>query len=102
MDNYKVSPWALHFDDEKYYLVAYDMDRKEMRHYRVDKMRDVSVTNTKRKGITEFKKQKKAKYTQQHFRMYGGDVKTVTLLCKKRNGKCHYGSVWKRCVTKAS
>ena len=82
MDNYKVSPWALHFDDEKYYLVAYDMDRKEMRHYRVDKMGDVSVTNTKRKGITEFKKQKKAKYTQQHFRMYGGKVETVTLKCK--------------------
>ena len=79
---YKVSPWALHFDDEKYYLVAYDMDRKEMRHYRVDKMRDVSVTNDKRKGITEFKKQNKAKYTQQHFRMYGGEVETVTLKCR--------------------
>ena len=81
-DFYKVSPWALHFDDEKYYLVAYDMDRKEMRHYRVDKMRDVSVTNNKRKGITEFKKQNKAKYTQQHFRMFGGEVETVTLKCR--------------------
>lgn len=81
-DYYEVSPWALHFDDEKYYLVAYDMDKKEMRHYRVDKMRDVSVTNKKRKGITEFKKQNKAKYTQQHFRMYGGEVETVTLKCR--------------------
>lgn len=81
-DFYKVSPWVLHFDDEKYYLVAYDMEKKEMRHYRVDKMRDVSVTNNKRKGITEFKKQNKAKYTQQHFRMYGGEVETVTLKCR--------------------
>lgn len=81
-DFYKVSPWALHFDDEKYYLVAYDMEKKEMRHYRVDKMRDVSVTNNKRKGITEFKKQNKAKYTQQHFRMYGREVETVTLKCR--------------------
>ena len=79
---YEVSPWALHFDDEKYYLVAYDMKKKEMRHYRVDKMREVSATETKRKGITEFKKQNKAKYTQQHFRMYGGEVETVTLKCR--------------------
>lgn len=81
-DFYKVSPWALHFDDEKYYLVAYDIEKKEMRHYRVDKMRDVSVLYHKRKGITEFKKQNKAKYTQQHFRMYGGEVETVTLKCR--------------------
>ena len=81
-DYYEVSPWALHFDDEKYYLVAYDMKKKEMRHYRVDKMREVSATNTKRKGITEFKKQNKTKYTQQHFRMYGGEVEIVTLKCK--------------------
>ena len=79
---YQVSPWCLMWDDEYYYLVAYDMEKKEMRHYRVDKMRDVSVTNNKRKGITEFKKQNKAKYTQQHFRMYGGEVETVTLKCR--------------------
>ena len=81
-DFYEVSPWALHFDDGKYYLVAYDMNKKEMRHYRVDKMREVSATETMRKGITEFKKQNKAKYTQQHFRMYGGEVETVTLKCR--------------------
>ncbi len=39
---YEVSPWALHFDDERYYLIAFDHERKEMRHYRVDKMREVS------------------------------------------------------------
>lgn len=81
-DFYEVSPWALHFDDEKYYLVAYDMDIKEMRHYRVDKMREVTTIDKKRKGATEFKKQNKAKYTQQHFRMYGGEVETVTLKCR--------------------
>lgn len=79
---YEVSPWALHFDDERYYLIGYDHEKKEMRHYRVDKMREVSVTDKKRKGKTEFKKQDRAKYNEQYFRMYGGDFETVTLRCK--------------------
>lgn len=80
---YTVSPWALHFDDEKYYLVGYDMDRREMRHYRVDKMREVSTIDKKRKGATEYSRKHAGKYTQQHFRMYGGEVVTVTLKCRK-------------------
>ena len=53
-----------------------------MRHYRVDKMRNVEVTDIKRKGKNEFNRQDKAKYNELYFRMYGGEVKTVTLLCK--------------------
>ena len=79
---YNVSPWALHYDDERYYLIGYDHDKKEMRHFRVDKMRDVSVVDKKRKGKTEFSKQDRAKYNEQYFRMYGGDFETVTLKCK--------------------
>ena len=35
---YRVSPWALCWDDENYYLVAYDNAAKKIKHYRVDKM----------------------------------------------------------------
>lgn len=79
---YNVSPWALHFDDERYYLIGYDHDKKEMRHFRVDKMRDVSALDKKRKGKTEFGKQDRAKYNEQYFRMYGGDFERVILKCK--------------------
>ena len=79
---YNVSPWALHFDDERYYLIGYDHDKKEMRHYRVDKMRDVNVQDVKRKGKTEYSRQDKAKYNEVYFRMYDGDIETVTLKCK--------------------
>ena len=79
---YEVSPWALHFDDERYYLIGYDHEMKEMRHFRVDKMRNVEVVDKKRKGKTEFNKQDKAKYNEQYFRMYGGNIETVTLRCK--------------------
>ncbi|SEQ38506.1 Predicted DNA-binding transcriptional regulator YafY, contains an HTH and WYL domains [Lachnospiraceae bacterium NE2001] len=79
--NYHVSPWALHFDDERYYLIGYDHEKKEMRHFRVDKMRNVSVLDEKRKGKTEFNKQDRAKFNEQYFRMYGGEVETVVLKC---------------------
>ena len=79
---YEVSPWMLVLDDEKYYLVAYDDEEKILKHYRVDKMRNVKQSVKKRHGGTEFKKQNKAMYAQQHFRMFGGEVETVTLRCK--------------------
>ena len=81
-DFYEVSPWMLILDDEKYYLVAYDISEKIFKHYRLDKMRDVSESVKKRNGVMDFKKLDKSKYTQQHFRMYGGEVETVTLCCK--------------------
>ncbi len=79
---YEVSPWMLVLDDEKYYLVAYDISEKIFKHYRVDKMRDVEESVKKRNGVMEFKKLNKAKYTQQYFRMFGGELETVTLRCK--------------------
>lgn len=79
---YNVSPWALHFDDERYYLIGYDHDKAQIRHFRVDKMREVSVTDKKRKGKAAFNKQDKAKYNEQFFRMFGGEVETVSLRCR--------------------
>ena len=40
---YQLSPWALMWDDEKYYLVAYDSKHETIIHYRVDKMTQRSV-----------------------------------------------------------
>lgn len=77
-----VSPWALHYDDEKYYLVAYDHLHKEIRHFRVDKMLDAEVLEAKRKGITKYRRKNEEKYTQQHFRMFGGEIQNVTLHCE--------------------
>lgn len=43
---YEVSPWALSWDDENYYLIAYDSKKKIIKHFRVDKKRE----ETGRKG----------------------------------------------------
>ena len=41
-DWYEVSPWALMWEDENYYLVAFDRVAGKIKHYRVDKMLKMS------------------------------------------------------------
>ena len=41
---YEVSPWLLTWDDENYYLVAYDSAAACMKHYRVDKMLHIELS----------------------------------------------------------
>ena len=53
--SYQVSPWALTWDNEKYYLVAYDADADKIKHYRVDKMLRIRVINKPRLGKDTFK-----------------------------------------------
>lgn len=45
--NYTVSPYILVWDDENYYLIGFDDDSKEIRHYRVDKMLNITITAEK-------------------------------------------------------
>ena len=47
---YVVSPWALTWDDENYYLVAYDAAAGIIKHYRVNKMRDTEILEADLKG----------------------------------------------------
>ena len=73
---YRVSPYSLVWNNENYYLVAYDPATEEMRHYRVDKMSDIAVTDQRREGPAEFDV---ADYARRHFGMYAGTEATVTL-----------------------
>ena len=41
---YRVTPYGLIWDSENYYLAGWDELRKDLRHYRVDKMADITVT----------------------------------------------------------
>lgn len=80
---YEVSPWALIYDDSNYYLEAYDEEFGDLKTYRVDKMQDVSIDDTKhRKGKEVFRKKDKSVYSTNRFGMYAGNNETVTLLCK--------------------
>ena len=79
---YDISPWALLWDDENYYLVGYDSSVDDFKHYRVDKMLHTSESENRREGAMKFKKLDKEVYTKKHFRMFGGEEERVILLCK--------------------
>lgn len=75
----RVSPWALIWQDENYYLAAYDAQSGILKHYRVDKMGAVEVLDRKREGLAQFEKEDLAAYTNRTFGMYGGREETVSL-----------------------
>ncbi len=82
-EKYILSPWSLTWDDENYYLVAYDSDKEEIRHYRVDKMMSIETVNEARDGKKAFNEFDMAVYAKKFFGMYNGHEETVTLRCKK-------------------
>ena len=76
---YQVSPWALMWDDENYYLVGYDAEDGKIKHYRVDKMWRISVADRKREGKEQFKAFNMPRYTKSLFGMFGGEEVKVKL-----------------------
>ncbi|MEQ2532533.1 helix-turn-helix transcriptional regulator [Roseburia inulinivorans] len=78
-DWFVVSPWALTWDDENYYMVAFDDLDQQIKHYRVDKMMRLSVEVEKRAGKDAFKNFDMAEYSKSTFGMYQGKKTRVKL-----------------------
>ena len=76
---YETSPWGLMWDDENYYLVAYDSADDIIKHYRVDKMLKISVIDEPREGQKQFKAFNMPHYTRRLFGMFGGEEYHVTI-----------------------
>ena len=74
-----VSPWALTWDDENYYLVAYDEWDGKIKHYRVDKMMKIAVTGERRAGKELFDSFDMGKYSKATFGMYSGKEERVKI-----------------------
>ncbi len=81
---YMVSPWALTWDDENYYMIAFDDESSIIKHYRVDKMHGLKITDKKRMGAELFENFDMALYSKKTFGMYGGRDEQVTLRCKDK------------------
>lgn len=73
-DTYPASPFALYWDDENYYLIAYDEKSESIRHYRVDKMIDIALTKNLRKGHELFRDIDFSTYSKKVFGMFGGET----------------------------
>lgn len=76
---YVMSPCALVWDDEKYYLIAYYPKYNSILHFRVDKMERIRLLEEGAETPPAELHFDPAQYTQRTFGMYGGEEETVRL-----------------------
>ena len=81
-DWYVVSPFALMWDDENYYMVAWDADAGSLKHYRVDKMLEITALKDARIGKEAFAEVDMAAYAKKTFGMFTGQDRSVRLRFK--------------------
>ncbi|MBR6850686.1 MAG: WYL domain-containing protein [Lachnospiraceae bacterium] len=77
---YEISPWFLTWNQENYYLIAFDEERQAVRHYRVDRMKDLEINERDRQGREYFRNFDIAAYSKVAFNMYGGEEKRLKLV----------------------
>lgn len=75
-DFYSVKPYALVWHNDYYYLIGEFIPHEEIRHYRVDRMRNVSAINVTFYPDPSFNA---AKYTEKLFHMYSGEEYLVEI-----------------------
>ena len=76
---YVVSPFALTWDSENYYLIAYDSDAGFIKHFRVDKMTDIETTDEERRGHAAYRELDMSSYTDKVFGMFAGKETQVRM-----------------------
>ncbi len=70
---YVVSPFALTWDNENYYMIGYDSQEEKIKHYRVDRMEKISMLDLPRQGQETFETHNMNIYTRRTFSMFGGE-----------------------------
>lgn len=78
---YLISPWALTWDDENYYMIGYDHKVGIIKHYRVDKMLRIEETVENREGRQHFRQFDMAVYAKKMFGMFDGKEQSVKIEC---------------------
>ena len=77
---YETVPYAIIWQDERYYLVGYSEKHQDYVHYRIDRMEDIEPVETDH-IYRQFDVQS---YVEKHIMMYSGETMTVRLRCAAR------------------
>ena len=77
---YELSPYALIWNEDFYYVMGYSEYYEKVVTYRVDRIRDAEVLEERAKGKP--KDFKVEEYARKTFEMYDGEEATVKLECK--------------------
>ena len=79
-DRYVVNPCALTWDNENYYLIAFDAVGQKHYHYRVDRMAQVEVLeDAERDPIPTSPEFDMSRYARTHFTMFTGEEERVEM-----------------------
>ncbi len=78
-DWYEVSPFALMWDDENYYMLAWDAAAESLKHYRVDKMLQITLLDREREGKEAFAREDMSAYSKKVFGMFTGQPRQIKL-----------------------
>lgn len=73
---YLVAPYGLIWQDDFYYVIGYSYENEEIRHYRVDRMRQIEETNTTFTIDPTFDLQK---HTSKSVNMFAGDDQLIVV-----------------------
>ncbi len=85
-DKTDITPCFLHADNDNYYLIAYDGNDKKIKHYRVDKMRNICKTGNAVTYVNEFTSyNKKVEYCNQMHNMVAAENEKIRLECDEKN-----------------
>jgi len=76
---YEASPFALVWDNENYYLKAWDEPEGKFKTYRVDKMSNISAVDKPRAGKAAFAKTDVAAHAKSVFGMFDGEEQNVRM-----------------------
>ena len=80
---YVMSPYALTWDDENYYMVAYDSAAGVIKHFRVDKMTEIDTAEESRDGQEIYAAMDMGTYARKTFGMFTGEETSVQLRFEK-------------------
>ena len=78
-DKTGISPLMLIWDDENYYMVAYESASQKIKHYRVDKMKKIKLEDAKRQGKDKLEEMDIALYSKRIFGMFSGERTNVKI-----------------------
>ena len=76
---YCISPWMLSWTDGNYYLIGYDDEQGKIKHFRVDKMIHIMMTDEKRQGKEVFENIDPAIYSKNMFGMFSGKNEMLSI-----------------------
>lgn len=80
---YKLSPWTIAWVNDNYYLIAYDSEVEKIKHFRIDKMQNITMLDySPREGGEHFAQHDMSSYSERHFGMFSGQEYHVTLECE--------------------